>query len=277
MTSHLAVDQQVGQVKSPDGTAIAYWRAGAGPPLVLVHGTTADHTRWTPVLPALAQRFTTYAVDRRGRGASGDAPAYAIEREYEDVAAVIDSLPAGVNLLGHSYGAICSLEAALLSGRAERLVLYEPPLGGDIEIYDPTVVRRMEQLLEAGDREGVVTTMMLDVVRVPPAQLDLLRSLPAWQARVASAHTIVRELQASEETGRDLDRFRRLTTPTLLLLGGESPPFFRTAIERLAQVLPNARVAVMPGQHHTAIDTGTEIFLKEVLGFLTEVRPTSGL
>ena len=86
-------------VTSKDGTPIAYWRSGEGPPLVLVHGTSADHSRWTPVLPAFEQHFNVYAVDRRGRGGSGDSEDYSIEREFEDVAAVVDSIGEPVNLL----------------------------------------------------------------------------------------------------------------------------------------------------------------------------------
>src|SRR5262245_15334434 len=99
-------------VTSRDGTPIGYERSGQGPPLILVHGTTADHSRWAPVLPALSERFTVSAVDRRGRGASGDAPIYAIEREFEDVAALVDAVGGPVYLLGHSYGALCALEGA---------------------------------------------------------------------------------------------------------------------------------------------------------------------
>jgi pimeloyl-ACP methyl ester carboxylesterase len=99
------------KVTSKDGTSIASWQSGSGPPLVLVHGTTRDHYAWDQVLPALSQQFTVYAVDRRGRGASEDGPIYTIEREFEDIAAVVDSF-SPVNLLGHSYGGICSLEAA---------------------------------------------------------------------------------------------------------------------------------------------------------------------
>src|SRR5690349_18162579 len=98
--------------RSKDGTSIAFTRSGSGPPLVLVHGTTADHTRWAPILPELETRFTVHAVDRRGRGGSGDGPRYALDREFDDIAAVVDAIGAPVMLLGHSYGAICSLEAA---------------------------------------------------------------------------------------------------------------------------------------------------------------------
>src|SRR5687768_6369257 len=117
-----------GRVISTDGTPIAYRRSGEGPALVLVHGTAADHTRWQSILPALEERFTVYAIDRRGRGGSGDAPTYAIEHEFEDVAAMVDAISGPVSLLGHSYGALCALEAALRTDNVRRLVLYEPPI-----------------------------------------------------------------------------------------------------------------------------------------------------
>jgi len=101
------------KVRSKDGTLIAYERSGKGPALVLVHGTTADHTRWAPVLPMLEQKFTVYAIDRRGRGQSGDSVVYSLEREYEDIATVVASIREPVNLLGHSYGALVCLEVAL--------------------------------------------------------------------------------------------------------------------------------------------------------------------
>jgi pimeloyl-ACP methyl ester carboxylesterase len=110
-------------VTSNDGTSIACFRSGEGPPLVLIHGTAADHGRWRPVLPAFEERFPVCAVDRRGRGGSGDSDDYAIGREFEDVAAVVDSLGEPVNLLGHSYGALCALETALLARNVRKLVL----------------------------------------------------------------------------------------------------------------------------------------------------------
>ena len=116
-------------VVSGDGTPIAVWRSGDGPPLVLVHGAAADHNRWAPVLSALEERFSVMAIDRRGRGGSGDAHDYALQREFEDVVAVVESAGKAVNVLGHSYGGICALEAALLTDRIQTLVLYEPPMG----------------------------------------------------------------------------------------------------------------------------------------------------
>src|SRR5215210_6787305 len=114
-------------VTSSAGTSIVYLRSGEGPPLVLVHGTAADHIRWTPVLPAFEQHFTVYAIDRRGRGGSDDSGDYAIEQEFEDIAAVVDSLGEPAFLLGYSYGALCALEAALLARNVRKLVLVHKP------------------------------------------------------------------------------------------------------------------------------------------------------
>src|SRR5581483_11512741 len=111
------------RVSSPDGARLAVWRSGEGPPLVLVHGTTVSHSDWLPVLPALRRQFTVYAMDRRGIGASEDAEPYALEREFEDVAAVVESVGEPVFLLGHSFGALCSLEAALRTKNIRKLVL----------------------------------------------------------------------------------------------------------------------------------------------------------
>jgi pimeloyl-ACP methyl ester carboxylesterase len=170
-----------GTATSVDSTPIAYWRSGEGPPLVLVHGAPAYHTRWAPVLPAFEQRFTVYAIDRRGRGGSGDSDDYTIEREFEDVAAVADSLGEPANLLGHSYGTLCVLEAALLSRNLRKLVIYEPAIDLTGEgINPPGVIDWLEALLEAEDRDGVVATTMRELAGASPEVVEYMRSLPAW-------------------------------------------------------------------------------------------------
>ncbi|CAG0989842.1 N-formylmaleamate deformylase [Methanosarcinales archaeon] len=113
-------------VISKDGTPIAYQRSGRGSALVLIHGTTSDHsTTWKFILTSLEEHFIVYAMDRRGRGESGDGPAYSLDREAEDVAALVDSIGQPVNVLGHSYGALCAIKAALLTNNIRRLILYE--------------------------------------------------------------------------------------------------------------------------------------------------------
>ncbi len=124
-------------VFSKDGTRIAYVRSGSGPPLVLVHGTGIDHQYWDLAAPRLEQHYTVYKVDRRGRGQSGDTEPYAIQREFEDVAAVVNSIPKQVFLVGHSYGALSSLEAALLTTNVAKMVLNEPPMYTTVKVYYP--------------------------------------------------------------------------------------------------------------------------------------------
>lgn len=186
------------RLTSKDGTAIAHARSGRGPPLVVVHGTAADHTRWAPILAPLEQRFTVNAVDRRGRGASGDSADYSIEREFDDVATLVDSIGEPVVLLGHSYGAICSLEAALRTNRVRKLVLYEPPIPAGLPIYAPGAIERLQAILDTGDKAAVVTTFFAETVRMPGDELKMLQSLPNWPTRVAAAHTIPREMRAGD-------------------------------------------------------------------------------
>ena len=264
-----ATTAQKTQVRSLDGTPIAYRRRGEGPPLLLVHGTTSESSRWAPILPAFEARFTVYAVDRRGRGGSGDAPGYAIEREFEDIAAVVDAIGGPVDVLGHSYGALCALEAALRTENVRRLVLYEPPIPARSEVFPRAVVEEVEALLAAGDRDAALVAFFRAIVRTPPHELELLRSQPTWPARVAMAHTVSREMRAADAYRFVPERFSRLRVPCLLLLGGDSPASFRDGTLALLAALPASRLGVMPGQQHIAMSAAPELFLSTVLPFLT--------
>jgi pimeloyl-ACP methyl ester carboxylesterase len=263
----------MGKVVSNDGTLIAYALSGAGPPLVLIHGTTADHTRWAPVLPPLEQRFAVYALDRRGRGGSGDTEPYALQREVEDVAAVIGSIGGPVDVLAHSFGAICALEAALLTPNIRKLILYEPPLPGPKASIPPETRARMRAYLASGDNDNAIATFLLEVAQVPPDEVALMRSLPSWEGRVAAAHTILRELESIEALPQfDAKRFEKLKTPTLLLLGGASPAGYDQSIKLIHAILSNSRIVVLPGQRHQAMNTAPELFLGEVLAFLLDTN-----
>jgi pimeloyl-ACP methyl ester carboxylesterase len=262
---------------SKDSTPIAYERSGEGIPLVLIHGAAADHSRWAPVLPELEKHFAVYAVDRRGRGESGDVEPYAIEREYEDVAAVVDSIPGPVNLLGHSYGAICSLEASLKTSNLGKLILYEPPIFADVKKnYSTDSMDRMNSHLHAGEREKALLIFLQEIALIPENEIDMLRSLPGWSSRVAAAHTIIREEANVDSYILKPERFSHMKTPTLLLLGGDSPPFYKAAIDALNKSILNSRIAMMPGQRHAAMETAPELFLSEVIGFLAEKESLSG-
>lgn len=255
------------KVTSKDGTQLACWVSGEGPPLVMIHGTTADHTTWRFVLPALQEHFTVYAVDRRGRGDSGDAVAYTIGLEYADVAALVDSIGKPVNLLGHSYGANLALEAALLTNNLRRLVLYEPPLGALASDF-PGIIDRLQRLIERGEREAALETVMREIAGMSPTEIEQLRSSPVWPLRIAAVHTVPRELKADRDFAFSPERFRGMRTPTLLLLGGESPAWARRGTEAVAAALPDTRVVQMTGQGHVATMTGPELFAQEVIRFL---------
>ncbi|MGD9894845.1 MAG: alpha/beta fold hydrolase [Dehalococcoidia bacterium] len=264
--------QQTGQIRSPDGTPIGYRRTGAGTPLVLVHGGAADGTRWGSVLPALEERFIVYAVDRRGRGLSGDTSTHSIAQESDDIGAVVNSIGGPVDLLGHSYGALLALEAARRSDSVRRLVLYEPPIPTGTPLYSAATLDRMQALIDAGERDAMLATFFRDVVGMPEDELSLIRAQPVWQARVAAAHTIPRELRSIDRYDFKPERFKGMRTPCLLLFGGDSPAFLKDATAAVRTALSASRIAVMPGQQHIAMNTAPDLFLREVLGFLTADR-----
>jgi pimeloyl-ACP methyl ester carboxylesterase len=268
-------EQTMSKVTSRDGTEIAYWTSGEGPPLVLVHGTTADHTRWRPVLPFLEPHATVHAMDRRGRGGSGDGAEYDAVREFEDVASVIDAVSeasgTAVDVLGHSYGGFCAYGAAALTSNVRRLVLYEGWASPkpDRWLLPPGVEQRLDDLLAAGRREAVIETFMCDVVQMPDEELAVYRALPAWTARIAAAHTITREVHGGLSVAFDPAVAARITVPVLLLVGSDSPEFL-SDYEAVASALPDARTVVLEGQQHIAIDLIPEAFAQHVVSFLRE-------
>jgi pimeloyl-ACP methyl ester carboxylesterase len=257
-------------VASRDGTRIAFWRSGVGPPLLLVHGATADHsTTWRFVLPQLEKRFTVYVMDRRGRGASGDSPDYHLHREAEDIAAVVDSVGEPVSVVGHSYGGLCALEASLLTDNLRRLVLYEAvPLRG-ADCYQKAAIDRLDGLLRSGDLEAMLVALLSDIVEMPVEEIELLRSQKdAWAVRIANAPSVTRELKSEYEFVFLPARFQRLRTPTLLLVGGDSPPREMSNARGVADALLDARLVVMPGQQHVATYTAPGLFVSEIVSFL---------
>ncbi len=254
-------------IVSKDGTRIAYERRGAGPPLVLVHGTGIDHTYWDLIAPGLERHFTVYSLDRRGRGQSGDAALYAIQREFEDVSALVESIPTTVFLLGHSYGALCSLEATLLTTHIGKMILNEPAMYTTVEVsYPADAPDKFLAYLRAGEAEKALL-VLYEAVKKSPVEVNLLRSLPSWQARILAVPTIPREVLSVRNYSFDPSRFRNMETPTLLLLGGESSPAYKAAVEALHSSLPNSRLVVLPGQRHDAAITAPELYLFEVTRF----------
>ncbi len=256
------------KITSKDGTTIGFRKSGSGPALLLVHGTTADHQRWSGILPVLEKHFTVYAMDRRGRGASTDASEYSIMREAEDVAAVVKHIDEPVFVLGHSYGAVCALESSLLTDNIRRLVLYEPPIPTGVPMYPEQFPERMQALIDKDSLEAALELFMTEVVRMPGHELKAYRALPMWKVRVKLAPTIPRELAIDRTYQFNPERFNEFQIPTLILLGGDSPGLFQRAVAVLESALKNSAVVTLPGQQHIAMDTNPEMFLREVLKFL---------
>lgn len=266
------------RVASRDGTQIVWWTSGTGPPLVLVHGTPADYTRWRPLLPYLEPHVTVHAMDRRGRGGSGDAPAYDLAREYEDVAAVVDAVAAAsgapVDLYGHSHGGIVAFGAATLTPNIGRLVLYEgwPVPNPGVYALPPGLEERMEALLAAGDRDGVVEAIFRAIELLSDADMAAFKAAPSWPGRVAAAHTITREVRAETTARLDPELASRITAPVLLLTGQHSSDPAKADIEAVAAALPDARIVVLEGQGHVADALIPEVFADHVLAFLGDQR-----
>lgn len=250
---------------SADGTVIGYESLGSGPPLLLVHGSTGTRARWSSVREPLAQRYSVHAMDRRGRGLStAEAGPYSLRREAEDVAAVAEAVGGGVYVVGHSYGALAVLEAALITPAFRRILLYEPPVpspGLDLVSADGWA-----RLNEASDPREVLETFYRETLHLPePAIRDLAeREFSALADSIT--HTAAREL-AEVRAYRATRRLAAITVPVRLLLGTESPAYLRAATAAVAAQIPGATIVALQGQGHQAIDYDPPQFLKAVMEF----------
>ncbi len=264
----------IAHTTSRDGTWIAWFTSGDGPPLLLIHGSAGDHSRWDTLRPHLEPHFTVHAMDRRGRGASGDGPEYAIEREHEDVAAVIDAIAEEhgqpVDVYAHSHGGYAAFGAPPLATRLRRLVLYEAwPMEDPSAITPPMeFVERMEALLAEGKDEQVVETLFRDAVGSTEEELEIVRSQPSWPGRVAAAHTLPRELRVHDEHRFDPRQAARITVPTLLLVGADAPDRFQP--QPVLEALPDGHIAELAGQEHEADIVAPELVAEQLVAFLRD-------
>jgi pimeloyl-ACP methyl ester carboxylesterase len=259
------------RVRSLDGVTIACQTSGRGPPLVLVHGAGSARWGFDLVRPLLEPDFTVIALDRRGRGDSGDAESYRIEREFEDVAAVVSEAGAGhdgpVFLLGHSYGGLVAAGAAPLVGRLTRLILYEPAMGG--VLAPPEVTDRWQRLSDDGRREQMVDEFLREVGGYSEAEVAEMRRTPVWDARLTIAHTVPRELRAENAFRIDNRALGRLALPVLMLVGTRSPAWARRSTDAYAAAFPDVRVDELEGHGHGAATSGPDLLAAEIRGFLT--------
>lgn len=258
------------RIPSRDGTLIAVECAGAGPNLVIVHGGTGDRSRWKPLFPFFASHFTVCAMDRRGRGVSGDSIDYSLQKGADDVAAVVNSRPGTVFVLGHSIGGVCALEAAFLTDKISKLVLYEPPLR---DRSHAAVATKMENMIRAGESEQALVTFLQEIVMISPSELARMKAQPSWPDRVADVGKQIREIRALDAYHFDAKRVSGLKIPTLLLTGSQTAsPDLKRAISSLMDCLQNRSLIVFHGQEHNAMDTIPQAFAETVTRFLLDTK-----
>ncbi len=242
---------------SADGTAIAYETLGNGPALILVDGALCRRAMGPsrPLAKLLAQHFTVYTYDRRGRGDSGDTAPYGVGREVEDLAALIEAAGGSAHLYGISSGAVLALEATAQGLPVERLALYEPPFivdGSRAPMGAAYTVPLHAALAE--DRRGAAVALFMRQVGVPAPMLAVMRLTPVWRKLKAVAHTLAYDaaIMGDTQSGQPLpaDRWAEVTVPTLVAVGGKSPAWLQSAGQALADVLPDAERRTLAGQTH---------------------------
>ena len=254
------------RISSPAGATVSYERYGSGPPLVLVHGSFSDHvTNWEFVAPMFAKQFTVYAIARRDRGQTDATKGHTLDDESIDVATLIRLLDEPIFLLGHSYGALTALVAAMkVPERIRKLVLYETPR---TDLVGKTGMARLEALASAGDWDGFAAMFFGEMLSVPRDELDALRASELWPPIVGDAKASLGDLRALAKYRFVADRFRALDVPVMLQIGTESLCDLYVT-DTLASALPDAQVAALPGQAHEAMTTAPQMYAEQVGQFL---------
>ena len=254
------------EIESPDGTRIGCEVLGDGPPLLAIHGSTADRGRWSAVRDALAERFRLHLMDRRGRGLSAaEAPGpYSIDREVDDIRALVAAIGEPVALLVHSYGATCGLAASDDPGIV-RMLAYEPAFGVS-EDFPVAAVPEMEAALERGDREAALEAFFRRALHLDDAAIQAVRATPMWEARLAAVHTLPREVLAA---GAFRPPDLAAIGPRLrLLLGTESPGHLQASTWAAHAAAPGSELRELPGHGHDAMDADPVLFVAEVDAWL---------
>ncbi|QPC86435.1 alpha/beta fold hydrolase [Mesorhizobium sp. NBSH29] len=257
------------QVISRDGTLIAFERSGSGPAIILISGILSDRSGVAALSKALSDHFTTFAVDRRGRGDSGDGASYSVTREIEDITAMIVTAGSRPALFGHSSGAALALHAAANGLPIGSLILYEPPFSPeDAPKVEDSYVAEVRGHLNVG-RHAAAIKAFLAASGVPD---EMAAAMATDNARLRAAPSMSNDLDLMGiSTGGRLpvEIARRVAVPTLILTGDQSPEFFGATAERLGQLIPDARVAVLTGADHSA---APEIVAPAVATFLIEMH-----
>ena len=240
------------EVTSTDGTTIGFDRLGDGPPVVLVCGGSTSRSANAPLARLLAERFTVFNYDRRGRGDSGDTPPYAVEREVEDLDAVIAAAGGSAAVYGTSSGAALALEAAASGLRVTKLALWEPPFIVDASRPRPPAdtAATYGDFVAAGRRGDAVEFFMTEVVGLPADFVAQARLAPWWLHQEALAHTLAYDATIMGDHSVPTERVASVETPTLVIDGAASPAWMRTSTRTVAGLLPAGRHLTLEGQDH---------------------------
>jgi pimeloyl-ACP methyl ester carboxylesterase len=261
-----------GSVTAPDGVALAVTSSGAGPPVLLVHGSAVTGASWAHVARALAPDHTVHVLDRRGRAGSGDRPPdYRLALEVDDLRAVVAALSvtgAPPHLVGHSYGGLIAARAAarLGPGQLAGLTLYEPTvLPATEDGWSQQQLARSRSLLARGDPAGATALFLGEVIGLSDAELAGLRSVPAaWLATVELAAVTLREGAAARRAAGHLGMLAAVAAPTQVLVGANSPRRFQVAARAAAAAIPGARLSVLAGQAHLAMTSAPRLLAEEI-------------
>lgn len=256
-------------VRSADGTRIGYTRIGSGPiPVVIVHGAISSSRSWLAVATSLAEHCTCYVMDRWGRGGSESREEYSFEREAEDIQAVLEVAGSDAYLLGHSSGAIYSLEAALEAPLAG-LILYEPPLHANDGRFAEVILPRISEAAGEGRFDEALEIFLVEEAMVPEEALASLRTTPVWEAQLGLTPQSVVEWEDMARAAPAVGRYGSIEVPTLLLAGTETAEHPSFATDDLERLVPNVRTAILEGQGHTAHRMAPDLLAGEVAGFLS--------
>lgn len=254
---------EYGTTTSADGTTLGYYRRGSGPALVITHGSIATGDQWLFATEHLARDFTCYVYDRRGRGRSGDHELYDLSSEVDDIAAMMGVAGPGAHLLGHSYGALCTLAYAERIGLDGSLILFEPPLAVHGVVAGDGLPRYRE-LVAAGDLDAALEHALINFVRLPAEAIPFVRQTPLWDQCVPLTPTWVRELEQIDALGGDLEHYAAITAPTHLIAGTGTTAFLYESAHRLAGLIPGAGITDLPDLDHFAHVVAPELFADTV-------------
>ncbi|HET7017005.1 MAG TPA: alpha/beta hydrolase [Streptosporangiaceae bacterium] len=255
------------KVVSRDGTTIAYEKTGDGPPIVLLNGAFRDHTIFDSLVPELAPHCTTYAYDRRGRGESGDSPAYAVEREIEDLEAVIAEAGGQAVVFAGSCGANLAIEAALRGAPITRLALHEPFYRVPGYPKPPAdAMDALRVLLENEQRSEAAEYFLAEMVGFTPETIADWRKGPIWAINEANAHTLLYDTAVCGNFDVPAERLEAFRTPALVVCSDGTSDWLAAAARATAAALGNGWGMTLPGSWHRV---QTDILGRVLVGFAT--------